>query len=217
MKPTKALIASPFLLACVLGACASTTGRDRSESTSLSMEETRTSIDTLIKASDGGIVSLNAIATQGSADPQPAYKKYLSDLAIIETEVATVRSREAAMKANTTAFCKAWEEESGTMKNAEVKKLSAERRDSLKAAFGRVQATNAQVRKDSDPYIQTLKDLKSYFDNDLTPAGITACKPLIASATEASTVVKRDLQNMAAEIKTVQDLLASTNVAEATK
>ena len=74
MKPTKALIASPFLLACVLGACASTTGRDRSESTSLSMEETRTSIDTLIKASDGGIVSLNAIATQGSADPQPAYK-----------------------------------------------------------------------------------------------------------------------------------------------
>jgi hypothetical protein len=209
MNTTKSLVILAFVSTTLLGACAST-GRERANAAMMGMKATRTSIDNLIKASDDGVAALNVLATTGMNTPTASYNKFCADLEIIENEVSAMRSRQASMKANTTAFFKGWEEEMGAVKNAQIKQLAAERRKSLEESYDKVKVALDQLKKDGNPYLDDLKDLKTYFDIDLTPAGITASKPLIATVTELSTVVKKDLQDLGAQIKNIEDLLAPT-------
>jgi hypothetical protein len=209
MNTTKSLVILAFVSTTLLGACAST-GRDRANAAMMGMKATRTSIDNLIKASDDGVASLNVLSTTGEATPTASYNKFCADLQIIENEVNVMRSRHASMKANTTAFFKGWEEEMAAVKNTQIKQLAAEQRRSLEASYDKVKMAMDQLKKDGNPYLDDLKDLKTYFDIDLTPAGINASKPLIATVTELSTVVKKDLQELSAQIKSIEDQLAPT-------
>jgi DUF2959 family protein len=202
-------------LVCALaGACASS-GRDRTESTREGMKRTRQGIDRVVKACDDGATTLADLAKSAQGDPRAPFANYVRIVGILETEITVARDRNAAMHEDTDAFFRAWEAELGAVKNPAIKAKADERRTELRDLYARVRTASQAAKEVSDPFLQDLRDLRVYLENDLTARGIAAATDPIAKITDESKSVKTRFQDLAAQIRTVEELLSATPTAAA--
>jgi ElaB/YqjD/DUF883 family membrane-anchored ribosome-binding protein len=196
------------------GACA-ITGRDRTDSTLDGLKRTRLAIDRVVRAcADGNAALANLTKTPG-ASPRPFFESFSRQASILESEIADARDRNVAMHEDTNTFFQMWEQELGSVRNAEIKAAAQQRRAELKEAYAKVRTASQAAQDVADPFVRDLNDLRVYLDHDLSPAGIAAAKDTIAKIGFESETVSKRYQDLAAQIKSVEELLAASAVAAA--
>jgi hypothetical protein len=203
-----------LVLACsVLAGCASDSGTGRSAKALDGITVVKNEITKGITQVDVTIAALNDIVNTPKPDLMPQYKNFAAQVETLDSMAKNVRERNQSMKANTQAYFDAWQKEAASMKSEAVRQVSAERRAAARASFDKMTAEVDKGKSAFTPLMDELKDMQLYLSNDLTPAGVKACKPIAVKAEWDAVAVKQALNNVVAELARVQAELASAEAA----
>lgn len=159
-----------------------------------------------IEGISGALRQIEASGT-GTGNAKTAYTEFTSKLSSLESTANDTRSRAESMKSNGDAYFRKWEEELGTIKNPDIRKASEDRRSELRAAYQKITESMSEARSQFQPYLSDLRDLKTYFSNDLTPAGIKAADSLIRRTVKEGDALQMTGKRLSSEIEKVVDML----------
>jgi hypothetical protein len=195
-----------FVLAILLGAgisiggCAATTGIQRSEDVTTTMQAMDNSIKRVVVQLDATGASLNELTKPGQSDVKRAfdlYSKNLSELEKMETDFAKNADE---MKARGQTYFKEWQKEGNQYKDSQIQELSDQRRRQLGNIYDDIALNSIGVKDDFKAYVSKSRQIQHYLSNDLTTKGIEAISP-IARKTAV------DGENLNYAIKNIQTAL----------
>jgi hypothetical protein len=175
-----------------------------------------TGVQEAIDQIDATIASMQALGTNPDflAD---AFKKYVKDVDALDSMAKEAAERNQALRAKTQAYFNTWENESMEMKSDAVKSISDERRAAARASFDKMRSEMAKGKAAFTPLMDQLRDIQLYLTNDLTPAGVTACKPIADQAVANSKTVKEALTAMKGDLARVRSELSAKPAAAPAK
>jgi hypothetical protein len=181
MKLRKSPFALPtvFLLLCtaaLMGGCA-TTGMDRSQKTSNSIQEVDSEMRKLIVQIDATGASLDTLMLAQQNLKKP-FTVYSDNVVKLDHEGKKTLKRMDEMKARSKDYFTEWEKQGDTYTNPQIRELSDERRARLANIYAQVPAANIGVKGAYTAYLTDLKELQMFLSNDLTPTGIATIDPV---------------------------------------
>lgn len=186
-------------IAAFLSGCA-TTGMDRSVKTSKSIEDVEKEIRKIDLQIDATSQSLNALVTPGNTNLKKSFNNYSDNLDKLDDDGKKVIKRMDEMKEHSKEYFSEWEKQGANYKNPELSQLSTERSMKLAEIYSRVPAAGAGVKSSYLACMSTLKEIKMYLSNDLTPKGIETIDPIAKKAVQ-------DLDNLKASLQPVMPAL----------
>lgn len=197
------------LVLCLLVGCASSNqGVDRSSKASDGIGVVKNEVNKVIAQVDATNAALNDLVNNPKSDLKPQYNNYVKQVSNLDSLAKKVASRNQSMKAKTADYFQNWEKESGTIKSESIRQISAERRAAARASFDKMTAEVAKGKAAFTPLMDELHDIELYLSNDLTTAGVAACKPVAAEANANAAKVKESLNNVIADLTRVQTELS---------
>lgn len=179
--------------ASFLGGCA-TTGMDRSAKTSTSIQDLENEIRKIDVQIDATSQSLEALVIPGNANLKKSFNKYSDNVDKLDDDGKKVIKRMDEMKEHSKEYFAEWEKQGTNYKNPEISQLSAERRMKLAEIYARVPAAGAGIKSSYLQSLTTLKEIRSYLSNDLTPKGIETIDPVAKRAVQDLSNLKASLQ-----------------------
>ena len=190
-----------FFTMCLLataaftGGCA-TTGMQRSEKASNSMQEVDTEIRKMIVLIDATAASLDAVVSPGQPDLKKSFDTYSDNVSKLDKEGEKVIKRLDEMKVNSKEYFAEWEKQGEAYTNPRIRELSEERRNKLADIYAQVPAASSGVKASYLAYLIDLKEIQGYLSNDLTPKGVEAITPTAQKSVQ-------DLDNLKASLRPV--------------
>src|SRR5262245_8727047 len=127
-------VVSGLATLALLAACAST-GTQRVEATRERMDSMTRNIDMLKIHVDNDASSLADLVNKTQPDPKLQYEKYRSDSRALRSAVAECESRYNNVRASADKLFQEWSMRADTIKDADVKKVSEQRRNELSKAI----------------------------------------------------------------------------------
>lgn len=191
--------------------CSSTPqGQKRSAKTIDTLAKVQTEMQKGIGQVDASLAALENLASNPQGDLAGAYKNYRKQVDTLEAMAKKVASRNQSMRARAKEYFAAWEKDSAQIKSDSIRKVSAARNIAAKASFDKMVAEVAKGKEAFTPLMEELRDIELYLSNDLTTAGVRACKPLAEQAVADGGAVKIALQNVMAELARIKAELTPT-------
>jgi benzoyl-CoA reductase/2-hydroxyglutaryl-CoA dehydratase subunit BcrC/BadD/HgdB len=163
------------------------------------------SIQTQIDGMDGALKQLEASAS-GTGDAKAIYNDFVAKLDKLESTRSDTRSRAERMESIGDEYFRKWEEELGTLKNESIRKVSMQRRTELNEAYQKIKESMKNAGKEFTPYVNDLRDLKSYFSTDLTAAGIKAMDANMKRTVKEGSGLKETGVRLSKDLQKVIDL-----------
>lgn len=189
-------VCSGFLL---LGCSAS--APDRTEDKISRMEEFRRDVG-MLKGQVGAVLaSLNEISSKAASGPRPAYDAYVDRVSETGSKTEGLLGSAAALKARGEAYFEEWGKELATITNVEIRQRAEDRRQKMKATYGKIDVSVAAAREALAPFNSDLKDIQTLLGNELTPAGISGAKDLVTKVTTQGEKVKERLDSLDKEVE----------------
>jgi len=179
--------------ASFLGGCA-TTGMDRSAKTSNSIQDLENEIRKIDLQIDATSQSLDALVIPGNTNLKKSFNNYSDNVDKLDDDGKKVIKRMDEMKEHSTKYFAEWEKQGTNYQNPEISQLSAERRLKLAGIYARVPVAGAGIKSSYLQSLTTLKEIRSYLSNDLTPKGIETIDPVAKRAVQDLSNLKASLQ-----------------------
>ncbi|MDU0458714.1 MAG: DUF2959 family protein [Geobacteraceae bacterium] len=176
----------------ILGGCA-TTGMDRSVKTSNSIRDVDTEIRKMMVQIDVTAASLDSLVMPGQSNLKKSFDTYSDNVAKLDSEGKRVLKRTDEMKSNSKEYFAEWEKQGEAFKNAEIRELSAERRNKLAESYARVPAAGSGIKGTYNAYLTDLKEIQKFLSTDLTPKGIEAITPVAKNSVNDLDALKASL------------------------
>lgn len=186
-------------IAAFLSGCA-TTGMERSVKTSKSIEDVEKEIKKIDLQIDATSQSLNALVSPGNTKLKKSFNNYSDNLDKLDDDGKKVIKRMDEMKEHSKEYFAVWEKQGVNYKNPELSQLSTERSMKLAEIYSRVPAAGAGIKSSYLACLATLKEIKMYLSNDLTPKGIETIDPIAKKAVQ-------DLDNLKASLQPIMPAL----------
>jgi hypothetical protein len=123
--------------------------------------------------------SLSSLPRTPPAALKDGFRHYKDTVEKLEKEGADAKRRAAAMKEESAAHIKAWQDEMKTIKDPTIKGSLESRREAVRTNFTLVQMYAEDARKAFAPCLQGNKDLVQALSIDLSPASLTSLAPSI--------------------------------------
>jgi hypothetical protein len=199
MKLTNQAIAIFFtlLIAAVvsISGCAST-GIQRSEKASTSMQAVDNDIKLIAVQLDATGASLDELTRPGQSDVKKAFDLYSDNVSKI-TEMEINFSRNAdEMKARGKDYFAEWQTEGNKYKNPRIQELSEQRRMELAEIYGKIPLNSIGVKDAFRAYVSNATEIQTYLSNDLTSKGIEAIAPLARRVAGEGDNLKYAIKNL---------------------
>ena len=189
------LCAGLFVAGC------SSSAPDRTEDTLTRMEEFRRDTGFLKSQVTAVLSSLNEVASKAASGPRPAYDAYVDRVSETESKTKGLLGGAESLKARGEAYFREWGEELATIQNADIRKRAEDRRQKMKATYGKIDVAVTGAREALGPFNSDLKDLRTFLGNELTPAGITGAQDLISKVHAQGEKVKERLEALDKEVE----------------
>lgn len=156
-----------------LGGCSST-GVDRSTSTSNSIKDVDAEIRKVIVQLDITGVSLDALVKDGNPDLRKSFDTYSANLAKLDAEGQRMIKRSDEMKSHSKEYFEEWEKQGDAFVNPTIRELTEERRVTLANLYAQVPAASTGVRGSYLDCMTDMKEIQKHLSNDLTPKGVAS-------------------------------------------
>jgi chromosome segregation ATPase len=154
---------------------------------------------------DKTLASLNAM-TQPGGDLVTKYKDYSKNVDTLDKMSQKAKSNAASAAKDRDAYIAQWKASQDKIQNPELKTASESRRAELEPKIEAIKTSLGSARDTFTPFMQDLKDLRTFLANQLNPGGIAAAQTLITKCNDSGEKVKSDLSQGSAAVK---DLAAS--------
>ena len=154
---------------------------------------------------DKTIASLNAL-TQPEGDLTAKYKDFSKNIDTLDKMSQKAKSNAESAAKDRDAYIAQWKASQDKIQNPELKAASEARRGELEPKIEAIKTSLGAARDTFTPFMQDLKDLRTFLANQLNPGGIAAAQSLITKCNESGEKVKSDLSQGSTAVK---DLAAS--------
>ncbi len=183
MNKLQALL-SMSALAALIGCAGNPAPASKTDATTTAMDTFRAEMAKSIAQAKTMLTSMNAVVTSANQDPRAAFTKFSQEIAALEAQATRTRSSREAMQGQGRSYFENWEKQLTEINNPEVKKLAAERKEELSGLYGKIQEHTNSLADNAKAFVTDVKDLEKALALDLSAAGITRNKPLIAQFTK---------------------------------
>ena len=141
---------------------------------------------------DKTLASLNALAEPGG-DLVAKYKDYSKNVDDLEKFAAKAKSNAESAAKDRDAYVAQWKGSQEKIQNPQLKQASEARRAELEPKIEAIKTSLGSARETFTPFMQDLKDLRTFLANQLNPAGVAAASELITKCNASGEQVKADL------------------------
>ena len=174
--------------------CASpsgTEGADRAAAASAAVTRFRDETAKTGEAIGKAMAGLDELSRAISGDARTALDAFARSVAELDTQATAMSGAADSMRTATSAYMTAWENESKSLVNPDLRLRALDRRTEVKDALGKIDA----VLKEAQPALleqrTQLRDVRTYLSNDLTPRGLAVVKDVQAKARENGAKVRK--------------------------
>ena len=157
------------------------------------LAKVKDSIDDTIKA-------LEAVVGTEASDIRVNFDGYKKSLAALDRQAKVVRKRAEEMRTMGDDFFKEWEA---------PENMSPERRAELTASYAKIQQDTTLAKEQFTPFLQSLKDIESYLELDLSPTGINSMGDLTKKAKDNGARVKTSIDAALVQVNSVRGMLST--------
>jgi hypothetical protein len=162
-------------------------------------------VDTMLQKAtaqmDAVIASLNGLGAAQGSDLVAKFKEYSKQVDTLDKLQKSVAKEGEAAAKQREQYLADWQKAQDKIQSPDLKAAAEARRSELLPAIEELKANLATAREHFNPMMQNLKDLQLFLGADLTAGGLAAAQPLIAKCSEASTVVKSDIESGTAALR----------------
>jgi hypothetical protein len=210
MKPAKHSFAAqfPLLLALILLAGCASTGMDRSDKASTTMQTVENDIKLIAAQLDATGTSLDNLVIPGQSDVKKAFDTFTDNVASIEKMESSFAAHADEMQARGKDYFEEWKKEGDAYKNSDIQELSEQRRVELAAIYGRIAGSSIGVKAAFRTYVSDLKEIQTYLSTDLTPKGIETITPISRKVVSDGVNLKFEIQNVQSSIETAKSAMS---------
>jgi len=204
MKPSIQSVACIFtglVVAVVAMAGCSSTGIQRSEKASTTMQTMDNDIRLVLNQLDATGASLDELTKPGQSDVKKAFVSCTDDISKIEKMEKRFAVHADEMKARGKDYFDEWRKEGDNFKNPQIRELSEKRRAALGEIYDRIAEQSIGVKQPFKAYVSDVKDIQVYLSNDLTSKGVDAIAPISRKAVDDGTILKSALRNLQTAIE----------------
>ncbi len=171
------LIASLSILIISMSSCGST-GMQRSEKTSTTMETMDKDIKIVITQLDNTNASLEALMRPNQQDIKKAYDVFKENVSKMESKEKDFINHAEEMKKRGKEYFAEWEKEGNEYSNPQIQKLSEQRRQELGSIYDEIAERSVGVKESYRIYLSDIREIQIYLSNDLTSKGIETISPV---------------------------------------
>lgn len=165
------IIGSILIIVAMSGGCSST-GMERSEKTSTTMEAMDKDIEIVIEQLDKTGSSLEALIRPNQQDIKKSYDSFKENVSKMEDKEKDFIKHAEHMKKRGKEYFSEWEKDRDQYKNEQIQALSEQRRDELSSIYDRIAENSIGVKEAYKVYLSDIRELQMYLSNDLTSKGI---------------------------------------------
>jgi hypothetical protein len=170
-KQSLLMICTLIIIAIIIGGCSST-GMERSEKTSTTMEAMDKDIAIVIEQLNKTGSSLEALIRPNQQDIKKSYDSFKENVSKMEDKEKDFIKHAEHMKKQGKEYFSEWEKDRDQYKNEQIQALSEQRRDELSSIYDRIAENSIGVKEAYKVYISDIRELQMYLSNDLTSKGI---------------------------------------------
>jgi hypothetical protein len=182
-----------------MAGCAST-GIQRSEKATITMQTMDSDIKSIVAQLDATGLSLDDIMRAGQTDVKKAYSLFKDNVSKMESLEKNFNKHYSEMKARGKEYFEEWQKDGDSYKNPKIQQLSEQRRNELGYVYGLIANNSSGVSDAFKAYVNDLKEIQNFLSNDLTSNGIDAITPI-------SRTVVQDGENLKYAIKNVRSAI----------
>jgi hypothetical protein len=204
---SKSLCVMAVLLAVFVAGC-STTGPQRAERASSSLEGMRAEIQKTADLLDGSVATLNDMVDNPKPDLKPQYEAYTKSITALDAQLALVRGRADEVKARGLDYFDTWKKQSEDISNPELKQHAQDREAKLRERFEVIRTELTKLGESSKPLLTSLRDVQTLLSLDLTPQGVQSVAEPAKKAKENLATVKEEAAKVREQVNEVAKILS---------
>jgi hypothetical protein len=171
MKRTCAAFGVVVLLLYALAGC-STSPVERKENVTSSVADVRSELLKTRGQIDQTLNSLQQLMIASPATIASAYKQYAQDVEALKKEARQMERDAAEMRNQSERWLADWQKSQRDIQNAELKRVSEQRRNEVARRFQNINAAFDQAQAAFAAFLKNLDDVKTAVGNDLSPQGV---------------------------------------------
>ncbi len=200
-NPTLSLSAIVLALAtCGAFTGCQTTGVSRATDTAAALHDQSTALAQLNQQTTAVMAALDGVVQASNVDPRASFRRFRNEVSRTNSRNDAVWQASVTAEARVEDYLRQWETEADSIGNADLRKLSRERREEAKAKLQQLREAETGLRQQYRAFAQNLKDVQGYLNNNLNPSGIVAASDQIASVKNASSKLRLDTDAVIARV-----------------
>jgi hypothetical protein len=184
-----------IIVTIIIGGCSST-GMERSEKTSTTMETMDKDIKIVIAQLDITGASLEALMRPNQQEIKKTYESFKENVSKMENKEKDFINHADEMKNRGKEYFSEWEKEGNEYKNPQIQALSDQRRDELGSIYNGVAESSVGVKEAYRIYLSDIREMQIYLSNDLTSKGIETIAPVARKIVSDGYNLKYALTNL---------------------
>lgn len=196
-----------FMLFLLLAGCSST-GMERSDAATTTMETVENDIQRIVVQLDATGRSLDNLIAPGQSDVKKAFDAFTVNVEKIETMENSFSAHADEMKARGKDYFAEWKKEGTTYSNPEIQALSDQRRTDLGTVYGHIASNSVGVKKAFRTYVSDVQEIRTYLSTDLTSKGIDAIAEVSRAVVRDGSELKREITKVQSAIETAKNEMA---------
>ena len=200
-------------LASLFVAC-QTTGADRAAAMVDSMRELQNRLNSGQEDITAAVDALQEVAKPG-VDMRATFDRFTDAVDRLEQQSDRVKKLRQDIDRRRKGFVDAWEKQQATITNESLRERAAERRDEAVAAFEAINEIADETRDVFDAWMVSVRDIRTYLDNDLNPAGVANVTDVIEEVSEGAEPVLEQLEELNVLFDELNAALAAASPAPA--
>jgi hypothetical protein len=163
---------------------------------------------------DATLTTMNSLNGASGADLSSKYKDFGKQVKKLEDMSNKAKAQAQKSSEDRDEYLKQWQASQANIQNEQLKAASEARRSELMPKIEAIKSSLGAARDAFAPFMQNLKDLNTYFANNLTPQGMTGASDLMGKVSTAGNDVKL---NIAKGQDAIKDLASSISTKAAQK
>lgn len=194
-KQLSLTLGSILMIAIIIAGCSST-GMQRSEKTSTTMETMDNDIKIVISQLDITGASLEALMRPNQQDIKKSYDSFKKNVSLMENKEKDFIKHADEMKKRGKEYFSDWEKEGAKYENTQIQELSEQRRVELGAIYNKIAENSIGVKESYRIYLSDIREMQKYLSNDLTSKGIETISPVSKTIIKDGDNLKYALTNL---------------------
>jgi Protein of unknown function (DUF2959) len=138
------------------------------------------------------------------------YGKYSDAVAGLQSSAKDVAAEIADMRARSTAYFQAWDQQAALIQNVDIRARSLARKKEVLDRFTKVKLSYTQVSDAYHPFLSDLQDIQTALGTDLTAGGIAAIKEVAQKANKDAIPLKKAGDDMSDDLNDMSAAMYSS-------